>query len=173
MSKNPSAHHRHIPRLQPPGVAAEIREETIWAGDILVSKERIRMTTVLGSCVTVCLFDTLHSFGGMNHYLLPSPGSDARHGEWSIRELHQRMLNLGSRPRNLQAKVFGGGSPLALANESSGVGADNARVAFETLAALKVPVAAECVGGNSGMRLYFENWSGLVLVRPHREGRPI
>jgi chemotaxis protein CheD len=171
MSKHHTARHRHEPRLLPPPVASEICEETIWAGDILVSKEQIRITTVLGSCVTVCLFDALHKFGGMNHYLLPSPGTDGRHGDWSIRELHRRMLNLGSRPRTLQAKVFGGGSPLAFVNESSGVGADNARVAFETLADLKVPIVSECVGGNSGMRLYFENWSGLVLMRPHREGR--
>lgn len=172
MSKHQPTHQRHTPRLQPPPISSEIGEETIWAGDILVSKNRIRMTTVLGSCVTVCLFDSLHCYGGMNHYLLPSVGSDGRHGDWSIRELHQRMLNLGSRPRNLQAKVFGGGSPLAFNNESSGVGADNARVAFETLADLKISIVSECVGGNSGMRLYFENWSGLVLVRPHREGRP-
>ncbi|MFT3867988.1 MAG: chemotaxis protein CheD [Nibricoccus sp.] len=173
MSKLRPGNPRHTPRLLPPSVGSEIREETIWAGDILVSKEQIRMTTVLGSCVTVCLFDSLHCYGGMNHYLLPSPGSDGRHGEWSIRELHQRMLNLGSRPRNLQAKVFGGGSPLAFVNESSGVGPDNARVAGETLADLKIPVVSECVGGNSGMRIYFENWSGLVLVRSHREGRSL
>ncbi len=171
MSLNQPPSHRHVPRLQPPPVAADIREETIWAGDILVSKEKVRMTTVLGSCVTVCLFDSLQGYGGMNHYLLPSPGSDGRHGGWSIRELVQRMLGLGSKPRNLQAKVFGGGSPLSFSDESSGVGADNARVAFETLADLKLSVVSECVGGNAGMRLYFENWSGLVLVRPHREGR--
>jgi chemotaxis receptor (MCP) glutamine deamidase CheD len=78
------------------------------------------------------------------------------------------MLDLGSRPRNIQAKVFGGGSPLALANETSAVGPENARVAFDTLSELSVAVVSESVGGNTGMRLYFENWSGLVLVRPHR-----
>lgn len=171
MNKHEPVPHRHTPRLQPPPVAEDIREETIWAGDLLVSRDKIRITTVLGSCVAVCLFDPRHECGGMNHYLLPSPGNDGRHGEWSIRELHRRMLHLGSRPRALQAKIFGGGSPLAFANESSGVGPDNARIAFETLADLKVPVVSECVGGNAGMRLYFENWSGLVLVRPHREGR--
>jgi chemotaxis protein CheD len=155
-------------RLAPPPVADEVRDEALWAGDILVSKERIRMTTVLGSCVTVCLFDTLHCFGGMNHFLLPTPGESGRHGEWSIRELYRRMTALGSRPRNLQAKVFGGGSPLAFANESSSVGADNGRVAFDTLESLRVEVAGQSVGGNAGMRLYFENWTGLVLVRPHR-----
>jgi len=169
MSKPEVTHFRHVPRLTPPPVADEVSEETLWAGDILVSNERIRMTTVLGSCVSVCLFDSLHSFGGMNHYLLPSPGEDGRHGEWSIRELHRRMLDLGSRPRNLQAKIFGGGSPLTLANDASAVGPANARVAFATLAKLGINVVGDSVVGNSGMRIYFENWSGLVLVRPHRE----
>ena len=167
MTAPASSNHRHKPRLQPPPVADEIREETLWAGDIFVSTERIRMTTVLGSCVSVCLFDSLKCFGGMNHYLLPGPGSSARHGDWSIRELYRQMIDLGSRPRTLQAKVFGGGSPLALANEASAVGSENARTAFEILSELKIPVTAESVGGNAGMRLYFENWSGLVLVRPH------
>jgi len=168
MSSQKAARFQHVPRLAPPPVADEVGEETLWAGDILVSDKRIRMTTVLGSCVSVCLFDSLRCFGGMNHYLLPSPGEGGRHGEWSIRELYQRMLALGSRPRNLQAKVFGGGSPLALANDVSAIGAANARVAFDTLGKLRVSVVGESVGGNAGMRLYFENWSGLALVRPHR-----
>ena len=54
-----------------------------------------------------------------------------------------------------------------------GANAGNARVAFDTLADLKVPIVSESVGSNKGMRLYFDNWSGLVLVRPHRDGRKI
>jgi len=168
MSSHQASRFQHVPHLAPPPVADEVGEETLWAGDILVSEKRIRMTTVLGSCVSVCLFDSLRCFGGMNHYLLPSPGEGGRHGEWSIRELYDRMLALGSRPRNLQAKVFGGGSPLALANDVSAVGAANARVAFDTLGKLRVSIVGKSVGENAGMRLYFENWSGLALVRPHR-----
>lgn len=168
MSQKASTPFRHTPRLAPPPVANEVAEETIWAGDIFVSDKQVRITTVLGSCVAVCLFDSLRCFGGMNHYLLPSPGTNGRHGEWSIRELYRRMLNLGSRPRNLQAKVFGGGSPLALANDITAVGSENARVAFDTLKDLHVAITAESVGGIAGMRLYFENWSGLALVRQHQ-----
>ncbi len=168
MSKTAPSHFQHTPRLAPPPVAAAIAEETIWAGDIFVSEKQVRITTVLGSCVAVCLFDSLRCFGGMNHYLLPSPGNNGRHGEWSIQELYQRMLALGSRPRNLQAKVFGGGSPLALANDIAAVGAANARIAFDTLKSLRVAITGESVGGNAGMRLYFENWSGLALVRQHQ-----
>ncbi len=168
MSNAVPTRSQHTPRLAPPPVAATIGEETIWAGDIFVSEKQVRITTVLGSCVAVCFFDSLRCFGGMNHYLLPSPGTNGRHGEWSIRELYQRMIALGSRPRNLQAKVFGGGSPLALANDIAAVGAANARVAFDTLNSLRVGITGESVGGNAGMRLYFENWSGLALVRQHQ-----
>ena len=164
-------HSRHVPRLLLPPVSGDIKEETLWAGDIIVSRERIRMTTVLGSCIAVCLFDSAARFGGMNHYLLPSPGCDARHGAWSIHELFNRMLSLGGRLACLQAKVFGGGSPLAVANDAAAVGPENARIAFATLEELSVPVVSERVGGNTGMRVYFENWSGAVFVRPHRNER--
>lgn len=163
--------HRHVPRLLLPPVTGDIREETLWAGDIVVSKERIRMTTVLGSCISVCLFDTAAGFGGMNHYLLPSPGNDGRHGEWSIRELFGQMLDLGARPSCVHAKVFGGGSPLAVTNEAAAVGPENARLAFAILADLNLPVVSERVGGHHGMRVYFENWSGAAFVRPHRNER--
>lgn len=164
----PPDHERHVPRLLLPPVDSDIKEEILWAGDIVVSRERIRMTTVLGSCISVCLFDSASRFGGMNHYLLPSPGPDARHAEWSIRALHQRMVELGCRLSCLQAKVFGGGSPLAMANESVAVGPENARVAFDVLSQLKVPIVGERLGGNHGMRVYFENWSGTAFVRSHR-----
>ncbi len=169
MSHRSTAPFRHTPRLAPPPVAAKVHEETIHAGDIFVSPEQCRITTVLGSCIAVCLFDGLRCFGGMNHFLMPTPGEGGKYGGWSIRELYRRMIDLGSRPRNLQAKVFGGGSPLALDHEACSVGVDNAAVAFATLKELSVAITGKSVGSNSGMRIYFENWSGLVLVRPHRE----
>ncbi len=33
--------------------------------------ESAAVTTILGSCVAVCLWDESHGIGGMNHYLLP------------------------------------------------------------------------------------------------------
>ena len=38
------------------------------------------LSTVLGSCISVCLFDTVGAIGGMNHFLLPAGrGTDSGH----------------------------------------------------------------------------------------------
>lgn len=142
-------------------------EAILWAGDLVVSRTPVRMSTVLGSCVSVCLYDPQRQHGGMNHYLVPSGGATAIHGEWATTHLVQRLCQLGSRPDDLQGKIFGGGSPLKLVNESCAIGEANVTIARQVLAAHAIPVVAERVGHGAGIRLFFENWSGVVWLRRH------
>jgi len=145
-------------------------EATLWAGDLVVDTAPIRMSTVLGSCVSVCLFDPQHGFGGMNHYLVPRGGRSLIHGDWAIPQLVEEMQTRGSKRSILQGKIFGGGSPLRLANEELAIGDANVAIARETLEQLGIPIVAERVGHNGGLRLFFENWSGVVWVRRQATG---
>jgi chemotaxis protein CheD len=142
-------------------------EAILWAGDLVVDTAPIRMTTVLGSCVSVCLYDPHRQFGGMNHYLVPRGGATPIHGEWSTTRLIERMRELGSTPSAVQGKIFGGGSPLQLVNETYAVGTENVAVARRVLASFGIPILAERVSHSQGLRLFFENWTGVVWVRPH------
>ena len=135
--------------------------------------EDLMLSTVLGSCVSVCLFDSGRQIGGMNHYLVPRGGAAAIHGDWATEALIERMCALGSRTQALQGKVFGGGSPLRLENEQCAVGRHNVAIAREILAAHGIPIVAERVEHNGGLRLYFESWTGTVWVRVHeKKGTP-
>ena len=40
-------------------------------GQVFVSPDPTEVTTILGSCVAVCVFDPVLRLGGTNHYLLP------------------------------------------------------------------------------------------------------
>jgi chemotaxis protein CheD len=151
-------------------VPVEFSEALLWAGDIVVDSAPVRMTTLLGSCVTVCLFDAIRQCGGMNHFLVPRGGNTAIHGEWSTGHLVDRMRALGCAMGDLQAKVFGGGSPLRLENEALAVGSANVAVAREVLADRGIPIVAERIGHNGGLRLFFENWTGAVWVRLNAPG---
>jgi len=142
-------------------------EAILWAGDLVVSRAPVRMSTVLGSCVSVCLYDQQRLFGGMNHFLVPRGGGTASHGEWATTRLVERMRQLGSQPEELHAKIFGGGSPLKLVNEIYAVGEENVKVARQVLASFAIPIVAERVGHGAGVRLFFENWTGVVWLRPH------
>ena len=142
-------------------------EAILWAGDLVVDVSPVRMSTVLGSCVSVCLFDPSRRTGGMNHYLVPRGGNTAIHGEWSTTQLIERMRTLGSSLGDLQSKVFGGGSPLKLANEKYAIGDENVVVARRILAEHGIPIIAERVGHGAGVRLFFENWTGVVWLKAH------
>jgi chemotaxis protein CheD len=149
----------------PPDIAFE--EETLWAGDLVADVKPLRLCTVLGSCVAVCLHDPARHCGGMNHFLIPRGGDTPKHGEWATFSLIQQMLELGSSLASLEAKVFGGGTPLNCPNERHSIGLANVQAARRVLAEHGIPIVAEKVGHGSGMRMYFETWSGVVWLKSH------
>ena len=157
--------------IAPPPAAADIvfGEAVLWAGDIVAEAGHIRMSTVLGSCVSVCLFDASLGIGGMNHYLVPRGGKTAIHGDWATTELIRQMCALGSSPRQMKAKIFGGGSPLRLANEEFAVGRGNVVIAREILAEQRITIVAEKVEHAGGLRLFFESWTGTVWLKLHNQ----
>lgn len=79
------------------------------------------ISTVLGSCVSTCLWDPLQRVGGMNHFMLPgdtagvaSPwAASARLGVYAMEVLINDMVRLGADRRRMVAKVFGGARLLA------------------------------------------------------------
>jgi chemotaxis protein CheD len=127
-----------------------------------------RVTTILGSCVAVCLWDRALRVGGMNHYVLPHRRDDsvsARFGDVAMEHLLGEMLMLGSRMPSLRAKVFGGAAVLPFATGGDPVGDRNVRVALSCLAKCGIPVIARRTGGRSGLLIRLFTDSGEVLVR--------
>lgn len=146
------------------------REVYLHAGQLTASEDPCKVTTVLGSCVSVCLFDPRRRAGGANHYLLPHPvgdtGNSARFGSVSTLRLIDAMLAFGCRKEDLQAKVFGGASLLGAVRMSSmDLGGRNASLAVSMLTAAGIPIVAEDVGGERGRRLIFHTDDGSAWVR--------
>lgn len=152
--------------------APAFREAMLWAGDLVVAAAPLRLSTVLGSCVSVCLYDRQRRFGGMNHFLVPRGNATAHHGDWATSRLIDRMRQLGSALEDVEGKVFGGGSPLRLEHDTLAVGAENVQMARHILGRFGIPIVAERVGHAAGVRLFFENWSGVVWLRAHAEDAP-
>jgi len=125
--------------------------------------------TVLGSCVAVCLFDPVRRWGGMNHYVLPLWNGEGlpspRYGNIAIAKLLEKMLWLGSRRQNLQAKVFGGGALLGVAAGLLNIGERNVILAADLLGEEAIPIVARDVGGEVSRKLIFNTGTGEVFVR--------
>jgi len=139
-------------------------------GQLFVSKENHEVTTILGSCVAVCLWDASAKIGGINHYLLPSFVGDGvaspRFGDISIRELLSTLLASGCDRRRFQAKLFGGACVLeAFRARKNHLGSQNVRTARQLLAAEAIPVVGEDVGGDRGRKLIFTTADGSAWVK--------
>ncbi len=127
------------------------------------------VTTVLGSCVAVCMWDSTRRIGGVNHFVLPrSRDGDrsARYGDVAIDQLVQAMVGLGSRPADLGAKLFGGANVLPVSAMRDTVGAQNVRLAEERLRGDGIAIKARRTGGETGLLIKFYTASGVALVRP-------
>ena len=139
-------------------------------GDIYCGAEQAVVSTILGSCVSVCLWDQGLKLGGINHYVLPvaqstSEPENTRYGDVAIDYLYRMMLNLGARSNKLQAKVFGGASVFALGGGQATVGERNVELALQRMRDYRIPVVAQQTGGGVGRQISFHTGTGDVVSR--------
>lgn len=163
-----------------PLVVAAIPRDRIFLspGTLFCAPASSVVSTVLGSCVAVCLWDTHQHVGGMNHYVLPLRMQELpspRFGDVAIDQLLHGMTQLGCRVGRLQAKIFGGAEVLPFGAKGDTVGHQNVRIALEVLQRHGIPILTRCTGGHSGMliRLYSETGDVAVhrLAAAHLEDR--
>ena len=145
-----------------------LQQAYLHAGHMVVSREPCRVTTVLGSCVAVALWDPSSGIGGVNHFLLPQGSDSARFGNVAVRTLIREVVAAGGRRRLLQAKLFGGACVLrAFKGVGSGthLGQKNVEVARQILIEEGIPVIAEDVEGDRRRKLIFQTHDGAAWVR--------
>jgi chemotaxis protein CheD len=120
----------------------------------------VMLTTILGSCVAVCLRDTQTGVGGMNHFLLPDGKAEGldegrRYGAYAMELLINEILRSGGRRERMEAKVFGGAR---MFGGLSDVGASNVAFAEKFLRDEGIPVVARSLGGTEARRVQY--WPG-------------
>jgi chemotaxis protein CheD len=85
-----------------------------------------------------------------------------KYGNIAIEKLIERMVQLGSRRDNIQAKIFGGGDLIAVDKSAMLIGERNIRVARIILEEKKIPIIASSTGGRKGRKILFFTDSGEV-----------
>ena len=147
-------------------------------GEYHVSNQNVILSTLLGSCVSACLYDPVKRIIGMNHFLLsnkryarnmPVCVTEAgRYGIHSMELLINEMLKLGAKKANLKAKAFGGGNVLkfeATHDNFFCVGDVNSKFIREFLELENIPLVTSDLGGDRGRVIYFSPVDYSVYVR--------
>ncbi len=142
----------------------------IFQGDFYVSsRPDLFLTTVLGSCIAVCIRDTVTGCGGMNHFLLPDtedrndqfPSLALRYGSYSIERLINAILSRGGRRERLEVKVFGGANVM---NGMSEVGSRNVDFVEHYFAKERLSITAADLRGNYPRKLRYFPTTGRAQV---------
>ena len=155
--------------------ASQMKRLAVLQGEVKVSSNpNLELTTVLGSCVAICLYDETVQLGGMNHYLLSTGGEaggqEKKYGFYAFEYLLNGILKRGGSRMNLQGKVFGGAS---IGGKFGNLGPLNAAFALETLEREGIKCVAQELGGSQARKLRFIPTTGEVkLMRITRNEAP-
>ncbi|MBI5681589.1 MAG: chemotaxis protein CheD [Deltaproteobacteria bacterium] len=140
-------------------------------GDIIVSSEPALLETVLGSCVSVCLWNERLRIGGMNHFMLPQTKDNTKdkgyYGCESIHEMVNKFIRLGSAAQSLKAKVFGGSrvNKTIYQKRTMDIGKENVRIAKDILDKYSISVIKEFTGPDYGIKVIFCTSTGRAFIK--------
>jgi chemotaxis protein CheD len=141
----------------------------LHAGQLFASSTPTAISTVLGSCVAVCLHDPASGVGGMNHFLLPlhvERERSPRFGTVAVPALVDAMVKAGASRGSIVAKVFGGACVIGTMGQGGRrLGEENAALAFRLLEEARIPLLDHDVGGGRGRKVVFIADEGTAWVR--------
>ncbi|HDH98011.1 MAG TPA: hypothetical protein ENF70_02620 [Deltaproteobacteria bacterium] len=146
---------------------------TLMSGEYFVTQNGEVLHTIVGSCITTCIYDEKTKAAGMNHFLLPGmvhpdeilSSEVARYGMFAMELLIGELIKLGARRKRLRAKVFGGGNVLNFRRDDHDITGSNVRFAKKFLELEGIPAVKVDVGGNAGRKIFFFTDSHRVLLK--------
>lgn len=146
---------------------------TIFPGEYYVTANYEIISTVLGSCIAVCLFDSVSEVAGMNHFMLPIQNptlntfskelddpsnfynNQLRYGTVAMETLIGELQKKGAQRKYLKAKVFGGGNIIKAAMPQMTIGTRNIQFINAYLAFEDIEVVSQDTGENYGRKIFF------------------
>jgi chemotaxis protein CheD len=150
-------------------------------GEYFASNAPVTISTLLGSCVSACLFDPVNMVMGMNHFmlsqqrhaddLLTTQSAGGRYGINSMELLINEMLKRGGNKKFFKAKAFGGSTLIGTGrtdNSFLNVGQANITFIREFLQCERIPLVADNLGGKEGRVIHFSYGDFAVYMRKIR-----
>lgn len=145
-----------------------MRRVSIVQGEFhVVSEPGIVISTLLGSCIAVCLQDPVARVGGMNHFLLGEPGADAvvgstdmqRYGVHAMELLINAMMQHGAQRSRLRGHLYGGANIVA---GLGGIGSSNVAFARNFMETEGIAVGRCDLGGVQARKVEYMPHEGRV-----------
>ncbi|MGM0501140.1 MAG: chemotaxis protein CheD [Bacillota bacterium] len=146
----------------------------IKMADLNVGEEDdILITSGLGSCVGVTLYDSRTKIGGMAHVMLPEfppnrdKGNPAKYADTALDMLIDKLTKAGANKRRFEAKMAGGAQMFKFSNSSDKmrIGTRNVKAVKEYLKKHNIPVKGSEVGKDYGRTMEFDVATGQATIK--------
>lgn len=145
----------------------------------IVRSPQIIRTSGLGSCVGVVVYDQGKEIAGLAHVMLPDSSlakagniNIAKYADTAVKDLVARLIHSGARTYSLKAKIAGGAQMFQFnyGSDIMRIGPRNVEAVKIELAALRIAVISEDVGGNSGRTIEFNPQTSTLHIRTVNKG---
>ncbi|MGV3464082.1 MAG: chemotaxis protein CheD [Heyndrickxia sp.] len=137
-------------------------------------------TTGLGSCVGVIIYDSFQAIAGLVHVMLPDSGiaksqkeiNKAKFADTAIKELTERLINIGCKKIHLKSKIAGGAEMFSFSstNDFMKIGPRNVEAVKAALKTEGIALLSEETGGHSGRTIEFDPKTFLLQIRSVNQG---
>ena len=163
-------YHGLVPSCETSPVVRERR--FLQPGHLIVCEAPTTISTILGSCVAVCMWDPTRGVGGVNHFMLPlaitGTAATPRFGAVAMEQLVAKVRGLGARLPFLRARVYGGSCMFTHMNPAASdkvhLGTQNVNLALDFISRSGIELVDVQVGGSRGRKLIFDTDEGSVCL---------
>ncbi len=149
-----------------------VEEVRVDMAGMKVESKPVELVTSVGSCVAICIHDPTNRCGGLAHIMLPDSAISPQEllppkfANTAVPALVHALKRVGANENRLTAKIAGGANMFpSLKNNTLNIGQRNVEAVKERLAAHKIRLLAEDVGGACGRRISFNVATNTVIVR--------
>ena len=136
-----------------------------------VTKKPMLLGTLLGSCVSICLYNKFNGSAAMNHFLIPSAGrkdmknDPGKYGESSCEMIIRSLMRIDPDDSHYSAQVFGGGNLFSQCDSMEDIGERNIRIAEQVLSKNRIRIIRRKIGGTKGVKIFFNTSKNQVECR--------
>lgn len=141
-------------------------------GEFYFGKDYKTVKTLLGSCVSITMWNERLKVGGMCHFKLPerlnkdSGKLDGNYGDEALLLFMDGLKKFNLKPAEMTVGVFGAGNMFAdiVKEDGNSIGMQNVKLAHRCLLKRGFKISHESFGGEISRKIAFEIESGEVKV---------
>ena len=155
--------------------------ETVYLhpGELCISEGPSRVVTVLGSCVSVTMFNPRLKIGAICHTTLPNCRSKVKceticveafkYMDCAFKYMIKNFRERGIMNEEIEIKIFGGADTLK-SKSSNTIGSKNVHSALHLIKKEHIKLIAADVGDSFGRKLVFFSHTGEVFLKRLKNG---